>query len=53
MTPGRHAWLQVLRGAIQLDGRPLAEGDGAAVSDEEFLSIRADRPSEVLVFDLA
>jgi redox-sensitive bicupin YhaK (pirin superfamily) len=53
LAPGRHAWLQVLRGAIQLDGRPLAEGDGAAVSDEESLSIRADRPAEVLVFDLA
>ena len=35
LTPGRHAWLQVLRGAVQLDGRSLAEGDGAAVSDEE------------------
>ena len=53
LTPGRHAWIQVLRGAIQLDGRSLAEGDGAAVSDEESLSIRADGPTEVLVFDLA
>ena len=44
LTPGRHAWLQVLRGAVQLNGRPLAEGDGAAVSEEESLSIRADRP---------
>jgi quercetin 2,3-dioxygenase len=53
MTPGRHAWLQVLRGAVQLNGRPLAEGDGAAVSEEVSLSIGADRPSEVLLFDLA
>ncbi len=53
MTPGRHAWLQVLRGAVQLNGRPLAEGDGAAVSEEGLLSIRADRPSEILLFDLA
>jgi hypothetical protein len=53
MTPGRHAWLQLLRGAVQLNGRPLAEGDGAAVSEEGLLSIRADRPSEILLFDLA
>ena len=50
---GRHAWLQVIRGAVELNGRPLAEGDGAAVSEEPELSIRADGPSEVLVFDLA
>jgi quercetin 2,3-dioxygenase len=53
MTPGRHAWLQVLRGAVHLNGRPLAEGDGAAVSEEGLLSIRPDRPSEILLFDLA
>jgi redox-sensitive bicupin YhaK (pirin superfamily) len=53
MTPGRHAWLQLLRGAVQLNGRPLAEGDGAAISEERLLSIRADRPSEILLFDLA
>ncbi len=50
---GRHAWLQVIRGAVALNGRPLAEGDGAAVSEEPELSIRADGPAEVLLFDLA
>jgi redox-sensitive bicupin YhaK (pirin superfamily) len=53
LKPGRHAWLQVLRGAIEIDGRPLAAGDGAAVSDEEALTVTAARPSEVLLFDLA
>jgi quercetin 2,3-dioxygenase len=53
MAPGRHAWLQVLRGAVRLNDQPLAEGDGAAVSEEPMLSIRAEQPSEVLVFDLA
>ncbi len=27
---GRHAWVQVLRGRIELDGETLAAGDGAA-----------------------
>jgi redox-sensitive bicupin YhaK (pirin superfamily) len=53
LPAGRHAWLQVLRGGVQLDGRPLTAGDGAAVSEEPTLSIGADGPSEVLLFDLA
>jgi quercetin 2,3-dioxygenase len=53
LTAGRHAWLQVLRGRVEVNGQSLAEGDGAAVSEEAVLSVRADEPSEVLVFDLA
>jgi redox-sensitive bicupin YhaK (pirin superfamily) len=53
LMPGRHAWLQVLRGGVTLNGTPLAAGDGAALSDEASLTIRAEGPSEVLLFDLA
>lgn len=53
LSPGRHAWLQVLRGQVQLNGRGLSQGDGAAISEEPALSIKAEGPSEVLVFDLA
>jgi redox-sensitive bicupin YhaK (pirin superfamily) len=53
MEPGRHAWLQVLRGRVALNGQPLEAGDGAALSDETGLTVRADQPSEVLLFDLA
>jgi redox-sensitive bicupin YhaK (pirin superfamily) len=53
LAPGRHAWLQVLRGTARVDGRSLAEGDGAAISEETELSIKAEGASEVLVFDLA
>jgi hypothetical protein len=53
LAPGRHAWLQVLRGAITLNGQPLATSDGAAVSDETQLSIISSEPAEVLLFDLA
>ncbi|HEX8203129.1 MAG TPA: pirin family protein [Isosphaeraceae bacterium] len=53
LAPGRHAWLQVLRGAVDVQGHLLAAGDGAALSDESGLTIRAGGPSEVLLFDLA
>ena len=52
---GRHAWLQVARGAVTLNGVTLKAGDGAAVSDEAALEIAGDGdgPSEILLFDLA
>lgn len=53
VTPGRHAWLQVLRGGVELAGTQLAAGDGAAVSDEPRLRLVAEQPAEVMLFDLA
>jgi redox-sensitive bicupin YhaK (pirin superfamily) len=53
LAPGRHAWLQVARGAVQLNGSQLGQGDGAAVSDEATITVRATEDSEVLLFDLA
>jgi quercetin 2,3-dioxygenase len=52
VATGRHAWLQVLRGGVKLNGTALAAGDGAAATDESALSLRACEPSEVLLFDL-
>src|SRR5262249_32343953 len=52
LASGRHAWLQVLRARVDLGQPALAPGDGAAVSNESNLSIRALEPSEVLLFDL-
>ena len=49
----RHAWLQVVGGAVALNGTLLFAGDGAAVSDEDRLEITASKSSEVLLFDLA
>ena len=48
----RHAWVQVARGAIELNGQPLGEGDGAAISDEDRIELAAKDSSEVLLFDL-
>ena len=53
LKPGRHAWLQVLRGQVALNGHPLSAGDGAAVSQEEKLEIRGQDDAEVMLFDLA
>ncbi|MDG3006817.1 pirin family protein [Paludisphaera mucosa] len=53
LAPGRHAWLQVLKGSVVLNGRPLETSDGAAVSGESSLALRADQPAEVMLFDLA
>ena len=51
---GRHAWIQIARGEIALNGTTLHAGDGAAVEKEISVEItgKEDR-SEVLLFDLA
>jgi quercetin 2,3-dioxygenase len=53
LAPGRRAWIQVASGEVSLNETALGEGDGAAVTDEAQLAIRATRDAEVLVFDLA
>jgi redox-sensitive bicupin YhaK (pirin superfamily) len=53
LRPGRHAWIQVARGAIALNGDALQQGDGAAVANEPHLELATTADSEVLVFDLA
>ena len=49
---GRHAWLQVARGSVEINGQHLEEGDGAAVSDENQLIVTGREKAEVLLFDL-
>jgi redox-sensitive bicupin YhaK (pirin superfamily) len=51
--PGRIQWVQLARGAANLNGQALQQGDGAAVEDETALTIRAEQPAEVLLFDMA
>lgn len=48
----RHAWVQVVQGAISLNGLPLAAGDGAAISDEDKVDVQANTAAEILLFDL-
>jgi quercetin 2,3-dioxygenase len=49
----RHAWVQVARGSVLLNGLPLEKGDGAAVSDESEVVVEATENAEILLFDLA
>jgi len=49
----RHAWVQVARGCVNLNGQSLSEGDGAAVSNERELTLKgSEGGGEVLLFDL-
>ena len=50
---GRHAWLQVAKGTVELNGQSLKQGDGAAVSEEEWVVVKGTAEAEVLLFDLA
>lgn len=53
LASGRHAWVQVARGEVTLNGQRLEAGDGAAVSNEAALELHAATDAEALVFDLA
>jgi quercetin 2,3-dioxygenase len=52
IQPGRHAWLQVLRGRVEVGGEALSAGDAVAVSEESALLVLGREKGEVLVFDL-
>jgi quercetin 2,3-dioxygenase len=51
---GRVAWLQVVRGALQLNDLPLVAGDGAAITQESQITLKGTSTvAEVLLFDMA
>ena len=52
---GRHAWVQLVRGELDVNGAKLAQGDGAAISGETKLLLTTTSPGEAefLLFDLA
>lgn len=54
LAASRHAWVQVMRGLASLNGQALAEGDGAAISNEHELTLTGGGSAggEVLLFDL-
>jgi quercetin 2,3-dioxygenase len=53
LKPDRHAYVQVARGSVTLNGAQLDAGDGAAVSAEKSLQLTGVNDAEVLLFDLA
>lgn len=54
---GRAAWVQVTRGTVRVASdagdHVLSEGDGAAITDEDRVTITATTGAEILLFDLA
>ena len=53
LDKGRHAWIQVISGSLDINGERLEAGDGAAISDETALQIKAEADNtEFLLFDL-
>jgi redox-sensitive bicupin YhaK (pirin superfamily) len=53
IVEGRNAWVQIVKGEIELNDLKMQAGDGAAVSKETLLNFKATTESEILLFDLA
>jgi redox-sensitive bicupin YhaK (pirin superfamily) len=53
LAKGRSAWVQVVKGAVSVNGTRLDTSDGAAIQDETALVIEATGDAEFLLFDLA
>jgi len=51
LKPGRHAWVQIARGSLKVNGLAVEAGDGVAISEEPGVEISGK--GEALVFDLA
>ena len=53
LEPTRKAYVHLVRGALSVNGVPLAAGDAALIEGESSITLDAGRQAEVLVFDLA
>lgn len=53
LNPDRHAWIHLATGEILLNGMKFSAGDGAAISQEPDLRIKAAARSDLVLFDLA
>ena len=52
LASDRHAWVQVARGRLRVNGVALEAGDGAALSQESQVRIEGVSGAELLLFDL-
>lgn len=52
LAADRHAYVQVARGSVKINGKELAEGDGAAISNESAVDVVGVKDAEILLFDL-
>ena len=53
LPAGHKAYVHVARGAVELNGQPLAAGDGAKISGESELRFGKGQQAELLLFDMA
>ncbi len=53
LPPGRSAWVHVARGTVEVNGQSMGEGDGAALTGVDAVTLAGNGSAEVLVFDLA
>jgi redox-sensitive bicupin YhaK (pirin superfamily) len=56
LAAGRHAWVQLVRGELDVNGTKLTKGDGAAISREsrvQLQNVSGNGQAEFLLFDLA
>jgi redox-sensitive bicupin YhaK (pirin superfamily) len=52
IPPGRHVWIQVLRGEVLVNDELLRTSDAAAISDEPNLTLQSPVQAEIMLFDL-
>lgn len=53
LAESRYGWIQVVKGSLEINGAVLNASDGAAISDETVLEIKAlEDETEFLLFDL-
>jgi len=52
LATGRQAYVHLVRGELEVNGRPLAGGDAAMLENEPQLALSNGHQAEVLVFDL-
>ena len=52
IAEGRGAWIQLVRGELNINGQILQAGDGAQFEKESVLKIAAQQDAEFLLFDL-
>jgi redox-sensitive bicupin YhaK (pirin superfamily) len=53
IADGRYAWLQVVRGIVELEGGELREGDGVGLAEERSIEVMARSDAQIMLFDLA
>ncbi len=52
LKSGRSGWVQLIEGELDLNGKTLRPGDGAAIQNESLLHLQAPANAHFLLFDL-